>query len=1728
MKHRRLVIFVLAASLVLTAGVATSQQGWYRQVSGTYNSLMGVSFCGEDTGTVVGTSGTILHTTNGGKSWLSQNSGISGYLYAVAQLTGKAAICVGDYGMILRTTDGGATWVQASSVTTETLLGISFPDASNGYVVGSNGTVLRTTNGGVSWTLVTTGSSYYYHGVSFIDKRTGLVLGDNGLSLWTTDAGATWTSRYVSTNYSLSDVCLVSPTVAVVTGYGGEIYRTTDAGNTWSTISTGQLNYLRAVSFAGADTGYVVGESGRILRSTDGGATWTGQFVSPQVSFSDVHFANGRVGTAISWNGDIFRTTTGGRMLSLTSPNGGEVWVVGTTRHIEWVSASVDSVDVAYSADNGTTWLPVVGSLPAGAGSVPWLIPPTLSASCLVRVRDLHASDFFDVSDGPFTITEPPSMSVSPDSFFVTVTEPESTSVILTIGNGGPGILDVRAQARLVSGVPLPMPEKPIDPRLLGQQNHPVRPEAPDASVPRRPEQIQGPLPPGFSLQGMRILFDQVHSYVDTASFGVVDLVRDLKAAGAEIVVLSQGRLVDDTLSHYDVVIALDVSNYLAVPEVFALQRFVNRGGGILAGSQYNPTALSYWTYYAGIEAEFLQPGIFQSIVNDITLHPVTMDVDTLISDGYFGEYLIVSPPAVSLARVFDSTFMAASTYGAGNIVCLAANMWNVGYYSDDNQRMFLNAVGWVARQVPWLSIAPARALVQPAGSQPTLLTVHASRVPAGLAHAEIILTSNDPNHPEERLPFDARILGVPRIVVSPDTLRFEEVYSPGADTLLLEVWNAGSDTLKVNGMTSTNAEFRMLGVDVFDLPPRGRRVVPVEFRPVAEGEQAGNLQIASNDASHPMSQVVLLGKGLFAPVVGVSPDSLKFTLSLGQEFALPLTITNTGQGSLSFGLGESYRSQGDGGFDSVRSARPPYEPGPGGNSGRPVPRNETSPYGAMPQVAAILDRTTDLAPLVVAGDTVRIAAVRGLGTSDAGIISVWDYLNAYFSYYGTRPVRIDYTSLRGAITYEGLVASNANVLFISDAFRPDATYGYLSNSEINAIAKYTNEGHGLIITAGTFNTGWLHRHNRLAPLVGLDSTIMYRWNDGVNFIGTYISSFLPTNSPVFSGIFPSYYYMSNGSSAAVDGGWHRAVRNGEMIAFSVPEDSGAIVAYRNRIYFSTMPEGYPYDVDRRVLYNAMVWSGTTVPWLTLTPSEGTVPPGGNVTVSVRASTKDLECGRTYAAVIAVNSNDPATPRRTVPVQLTINGTPFMVASTDTLVFRESFVDIADTAYMFVRNTGCDTLRLLGFSTANAAFSVLRAAPVFVARDSSALIPVRFLPPSVGPQASIMTMTTNDPQHPTYQVVLQAIVSLPPVAAIRPDSVMRALHGGDSSSVIMTIQNSGQGTLRFAIGERLRSSSEGEWIGDTLTSGAGGTKRLQGNIYTVERPAGLQQFSASLDLATETGLTFAVYESDVLDGPYTRIAEHVVPHPGTGKRSYSSGVFALPLKPATYYLLGVGHEADLKIYRTSAPVMPFGTSFGHVVSAASITQYPPPASAAVLRSTSLVWTQHVEVAPTLLASATPDTGTVAPGDSVLVNVMLLGPVLPGRYQSDIVVENNDPLRRTLAMGVVLDVLTAVATPGGGVPEKFALYQNYPNPFNPSTIIQFDLPRQARVTLKVYNTLGQEVAVLINEILNAGKHQAHFDAAKLASGVYFYRLDARHTDGGQAGTFVQTRKLLLLR
>ena len=98
--------------------------------------------------------------------------------------------------------------------------------------------------------------------------------------------------------------------------------------------------------------------------------------------------------------------------------------------------------------------------------------------------------------------------------------------------------------------------------------------------------------------------------------------------------------------------------------------------------------------------------------------------------------------------------------------------------------------------------------------------------------------------------------------------------------------------------------------------------------------------------------------------------------------------------------------------------------------------------------------------------------------------------------------------------------------------------------------------------------------------------------------------------------------------------------------------------------------------------------------------------------------------------------------------------------------------------------------------------------------------------------------------------------------------------------------------------------------------------------------------------------------------------------------------------------------------------------------------------------------------------------------------------------------------------------TAIASKDNGMPKRFRLEQNYPNPFNPLTTIQYALPRQSKVTLEVFNVLGQRVATLVNGKQPAGVYSLQWDASRFATGLYILRI--------KAGKFVSSKKMLLVK
>ncbi len=134
---------------------------------------------------------------------------------------------------------------------------------------------------------------------------------------------------------------------------------------------------------------------------------------------------------------------------------------------------------------------------------------------------------------------------------------------------------------------------------------------------------------------------------------------------------------------------------------------------------------------------------------------------------------------------------------------------------------------------------------------------------------------------------------------------------------------------------------------------------------------------------------------------------------------------------------------------------------------------------------------------------------------------------------------------------------------------------------------------------------------------------------------------------------------------------------------------------------------------------------------------------------------------------------------------------------------------------------------------------------------------------------------------------------------------------------------------------------------------------------------------------------------------------------------------------------------------------------------------------------------------------------------------ITSPINPGTDSISITVINNTDTVYLATIPVIVYLnATSIGENSFIQPNKFVLQQNFPNPFNPTTVISFTIPLPGFVTLKVFDVLGNEISILVDAEMKAGKYSIEFNATNLTSGLYFYQLNA--------GNFIDTKKLILLK
>jgi photosystem II stability/assembly factor-like uncharacterized protein len=305
----------------------------------TTRNLNRLSFIDSLHGWVVGDTGTILKTSNGGQSWTSQQSGITNDIIDIC-MTDRSfgwavAIDLFAYGTItLRTTNGGTTWqTKRYPIPDKYFYAIEFLDSLNGWMGGA-GVLVKSTDGGETWVSATVDSTMYSYfpirNIKFLSRSYAFAVGgamDITAVVWkTVNSGERWSVTGISSE-PLNDIYYIDSLNIMCIGgdfeYGADLVTTADGGENWDYRFLGILGEGRAMSFRTRAEGWVaLGFSGTYMFTLDSGRTWTDMYTPDTSGVYDVIFTDARHGYMVGKRGTILRYDPGAVSVDLHDRTG--------------------------------------------------------------------------------------------------------------------------------------------------------------------------------------------------------------------------------------------------------------------------------------------------------------------------------------------------------------------------------------------------------------------------------------------------------------------------------------------------------------------------------------------------------------------------------------------------------------------------------------------------------------------------------------------------------------------------------------------------------------------------------------------------------------------------------------------------------------------------------------------------------------------------------------------------------------------------------------------------------------------------------------------------------------------------------------------------------------------------------------------------------------------------------------------------------------------------------------------------------------------------------------------------------------------------------------------------------------------------------------------------------------------------------------------------------------
>jgi hypothetical protein len=997
---------------------------------------------------------------------------------------------------------------------------------------------------------------------------------------------------------------------------------------------------------------------------------------------------------------------------------------------------------------------------------------------------------------------------------------------------------------------------------------------------------------------------------------------------------------------------------------------------------------------------------------------------------------------------------------------------------------------------INWLSVSPRSGTIQPGNTTIVEAKIKTANLGSGDFRALINVNNNDPQSRVKKIPVTIHVVPAPHLVV-PDSIEFKSTTYVGVpDTFQVELRNTGSEHLIVFNLTSTNPEFSILGNTLFVVPSFTSRNVPVRFNPGTPGTKTTTLTLTSNDPDS-VHQIYLSALAAYPPAMVVTPESLSAALNVGDSLSSPIHISNSaGLGELSF---------------SVVTQEIFVSPPPG------APLRPSQSVSSREEIAA------------------------------------WPFPR--------NPILAEYRSSSPGQKKTRITVQTKRASFLPLLVKDKIGDG--GTADIDEIR-------------GSVSNGKLNIGFAFAPGVMLDSVIagLYIDIDRNAVTGRH-------NSLYFNGLGVEYfvfYYgkmFSFGDSILVTdtNGTEKRVPyqlNGQEIQFSVPismlgNDDGAMDLVGISGNISNATDWAPDAGHVTIL--------PTPSWLAIQPDSGIVAPGGAMDIVAKVSTAKMIGGQ-YLASVIVAGNDPKMPFKNVPFILKLTGTPKIAVSTDTIDFGKTYLGYKSTRSISINSIGSD--KLIGtISTDNSRFKALDSA-FSISPGESKSMGFQFIPSATGTVMALMTIASNADTLPK-RIVLRGEGVVAP--NIKTDSTSFKFAGGnrDTISSSLKVYNTGGSDLILKISDEEGTGAEFIYAATStqihkidlstkrivqslpLPFFAGSNEGLaysgkelyinsNSQIYVLNSKDGTTLRVLNTTLSQIDGLAYVNSKLYALH-PYLNQIYVLNPVNGavTDTLKLSFSVWG-GLDGANGRLFASGYNAVYEIDPINGSMVRKlqlagndylrGLAFTGSRLFLSNESYPSnifeidPSTGVRKDSISFSSFQYWALAGGGPADASwltenPSTVTLHGGDSAVVKIKIAPAGLAkGSYQAIIVLSSNDPDSARATIPVTFNIVTGVVEENT-LPLVFSLYQNFPNPFNPSTTIKFGIPEASKVSLKIYDVLGREVARIVDKDLQPGYYAMPFNGANLSSGAYFYRIIATKTSD-QSQTFVETKKLLLMK